>query len=211
MFDSPTIVQLNNGQWAAVFGNGYNNTGTGQSGIFIVNLETGALIKRILTGVGDSTTPNGVIGTTVIDADGNGTADAVYGGDLRGNLWKFDISDSNPTNWAVAFSGNPLFTAAISGVAQPITSAPEVSLHPSGGVIVIFGTGQYVATGDAATTGVQSLYGVRDDGSNSSGTRSNLVQQTITTTTISSASTTATCRSTRVDWSTKRGWYSTCR
>jgi type IV pilus assembly protein PilY1 len=160
----------------------------------------------MLTGVGDTTTPNGIIGTTVIDVDGNGTADAVYGGDLRGNLWKFDISDTTSTNWAVAFSGNPLFNATVSGNAQPITSAPEVSLHPSGGVIVIFGTGRYVATGDGATTNTQSLYGVRDDGTNGSGTRSNLVEQTITTTTISSVNYRNVSVNT-VDWANRRGWY----
>jgi len=208
VFDSPTIVRLNNGQWAAIFGNGYNNTGTGQSGIFIVDMETGTLIRRILTGVGDTATPNGVISTTVIDMDGNGTADAVYGGDLRGNLWKFDISNSNPNNWVVGFSGDPLFNATVNSVAQPITAAPEVSFHPNGGVIVIFGTGQYVASGDAATTHVQSLYGVRDDGSSGVIARSNLVQQTITTT--SSVTGSVNYRNVSVngvDWGTRRGWY----
>ena len=206
VYDSPTIVQLNDGQWAAVFGNGYNNTGTGQAGIFIVNVETGVLIKRILTGVGDLTTPNGIIGTTVIDADGNGTADSIYGGDLRGNLWKFDISDVSSVNWVVAFSGNPLFNGSVSGNGQPITAAPEVSLHPNGGVIVIFGTGQYVATGDPLTTQQQSLYGVRDDGGSSSISRANLVAQAIGTTTISSV-TYRTLTTNTVDWSTKKGWY----
>lgn len=205
VFDSPTIVKLNNGQWAAVFGNGYNNSGTGQAGIFIVNIETGALIKRILTGVGDTTTPNGIGRTTVVDLDGNGTADAVYGGDLRGNLWKFDISDSNATNWVVGFSGSPLFNATVGGVPQPITAAPEVTSHPSGGYIILFGTGQYLATGDPSTTYTQSLYGVRDNGTGSL-TRSNLVAQTITTTTISSV-TYRNVSTNTVDWASKSGWY----
>jgi type IV pilus assembly protein PilY1 len=205
VFDSPTIVKLNNGQWAAVFGNGYNNSGTGQAGIFIVNIETGALIKRILTGVGDTTTPNGVGRTAVVDLDGNGTADAVYGGDLRGNLWKFDLSDTNSTNWAVAFSGSPLFNGTVSGNPQPITAAPEVTAHPSGGYMVMFGTGQYLATGDPTTTTQQSLYGVRDNGSGNL-TRSNLVAQTITTTTVSGVLYRNVSTNT-VDWSSMSGWY----
>lgn len=210
VFDTPTIVQLNNGQWAAIFGNGYNNTGTGQSGLFVVNMETGALIRRILTGVGDPTTPNGVVGTTVVDLDGNGSADTVYGGDLRGNLWKFDISASNPADWSVGFSGNPLFTASVNGIAQPITAAPEVSIHPNGGVIVLFGTGQYVASGDTANTQVQSVYGVRDDGGNGANTRATLVQQFITATTNMASTGLANYRNVSVnavDWNTRRGWY----
>lgn len=210
VFDSPTMVQLNNGQWAAVFGNGFNNTGTGQSGIFVVNMETGALIRRILTGVGDPATPNGVVSTTVVDVDGNGTADAVYGGDLRGNLWKFDLSAANPSDWAVGLSGNPLFTATVNGVAQPITAPPEVSFHPNGGLMVLFGTGQYVAGGDASDSHVQSLYGVRDDGGSGAVARSSLVQQAITATSAATTTGLANYRNVTVnpvDWSSRRGWF----
>jgi type IV pilus assembly protein PilY1 len=205
VFDSPTIVKLNDGEWAAVFGNGYNNTGTGQSGIFIVNIETGALIARILTGVGDTTTPNGIGRTTVVDVDGNGTADAVYGGDLRGNLWKFDLSSASSASWGVGLGGSPLFTAVVSGNAQPITAAPEVTFHPNGGTMVLFGTGQYLATGDPTNTNGQSLYGVWDNGTGGL-TRGNLVQQTITTQTISGTNY-RNVSTNSVDWTTKYGWY----
>jgi type IV pilus assembly protein PilY1 len=200
-YDTPTIVKLNNGQWGAIFGNGYNNSGTGQSGIFIVNIQTGTLIAKILTGVGSAATPNGIGAARVVDIDGNGTADVVYGGDLTGRMWKFDLTDSNASNWVVAFSGSPLFLAG-----QPITSAPEVTPHPLGGYMVVFGTGQYLATGDPATTATQSLYGVRDYANNSID-RTSLVQQTITSVVTLGTNNYRTVSANAVNWATKNGWY----
>jgi len=176
-FGTPDVVKMNDGQWAAVFGNGYNNTGTGQAGIFIVNIETGALITKILTGVGDSTTPNGIAHVTPVDFNGDSIVDYIYGGDLQGNLWKFDVSDSNISKWVVAYeSGNgssavpaPIFTAIspTNGNPQPITSRPTVTTHPDGtkdGFMVYFGTGKYIEVNDnvAANQDTQTFYGIWD-------------------------------------------------
>ena len=225
-FSQPSIVKLNNGIWAAIFGNGYNNTAadgkvstTGNAVLYIVNLETGALIKKIDTKYGSTTTPNGLATPTAVDTDGNDTADTVYAGDLAGNLWKFDISASNPTSWGSAFmSGstpNPLFVAqdgASPSNRQPITAAPDIIMHPLGsayGYMVVFGTGKYLETGDPATTSSQTFYGIQDKGVVVAG-RTTLVQQTVTSTVVVKSKTYRTLSNNAVSWtggSAKKGWY----
>jgi type IV pilus assembly protein PilY1 len=99
------------------------------------------------------------------DINGDGAAEFIYVGDLKGNLWKFDISSSDHNNWGFAFSGNaPLFTAKDSADnPQPITSRPDATKHCSGvGQIVIFGTGQYLSSADIDDSSQQSLYGIWD-------------------------------------------------
>ncbi len=38
-------------------------------------------------------------------------ADIAYAGDNQGNMWKFDLTSYDASEWGVAFSGEPLFTA----------------------------------------------------------------------------------------------------
>ncbi|MHB1331034.1 MAG: pilus assembly protein [Sulfuriferula sp.] len=216
-YSQPSIVKLNNGTWAAIFGNGYNNNGTGDAVLYIVNLETGALIQKIDTKYGSTTTPNGLATPTAIDTDGNGTADIVYAGDLAGNMWKFDLSSSNDHNWGAAFkSGStpvPLFVARDSANnRQPITAAPDITLHPSGsanyGYMVLFGTGKYIESGDPTNTSSQTFYGIQDNGVTVPG-RSALVQQTVTGYTTINATNYRSLSSNPVNWSggSVQGWY----
>jgi type IV pilus assembly protein PilY1 len=161
----PTIAKLNNGQPGVIVGNGYNNSGSGRAELFVLNAETGAKLAEIDTGVGTAGTPNGLSTPVVIDVDGNGTADYAYAGDLRGNVWKFNLTANSAGSWNVAYAGVPVYQArdALNNP-QPITTAPEVTPHPNGGYMVLFGTGQYIQTTDVANTAVQSLYGIRDNG-----------------------------------------------
>jgi len=181
-FGNPDIVKMNNGKWAAIFGNGYNNTGNGQAEIFIVDIETGVLIKEIstgdLAGTVDASNPNGMSTVTPVDENGDSVVDYIYGGDLLGNLWKFTVSDANTSKWEVAYAtGNganavpaPLFTAVSPDTgtpAQPITTRPTVTKHPDGsqdGFMVYFGTGKYLETTDNQSTGqvTQTFYGIWD-------------------------------------------------
>jgi type IV pilus assembly protein PilY1 len=67
---------------------------------------------KIDTGEGSVGIPNGLATPAPIDADGDGDIDRIYAGDLLGNLWAFDVSDANPSNWKIALPGNQaLFTA----------------------------------------------------------------------------------------------------
>ena len=149
------------------------------------------MIKEINTGIGNLTTPNGLATPIAIDANRNGSIELVYAGDLHGNMWKFDFTGASSSDWKVAFAGKPLFKATNkAGVAQPITSKPQVGTHPDGGLMVYFGTGKYFETGDNTDLATQSLYGVRDEcalstsGCTASNAAkvlpSNLLEQTIT-------------------------------
>ena len=104
-FSQPSIVRLQNGQWAAVFGNGYNNTEsdghastTGYAALYIVDIQTGSLIRKITTQAGAVATPNGLATPAVVDLDGDSIAEYVFAGDLLGNMWKFDISDTGTSS-----------------------------------------------------------------------------------------------------------------
>jgi type IV pilus assembly protein PilY1 len=170
MLSRPVFTLLNSGKAAVVVGNGYNSTnGKAVLYVFIIN-QDGTLnrVKKLDTGIGGD---NGMAGASFFDAGANFTADVLYSGDLKGNVWKFDISDINPDNWKIAFAGNqPLFKATDgAGVPQPIT-APVISEFNSYGSdantgknFVLFGTGSYFKVGDNNDLSTQSFYGLIDD------------------------------------------------
>jgi type IV pilus assembly protein PilY1 len=173
-YSRPAIVRMANGQWAAIFGSGYHNAAsvvgsTGRANLFIVNISTGALIRKIDTNVGSVADPNGLATPAVVDLDGDFIVDYAYAGDLQGNLWKFNLTSTSPASWDVAFiSGttkSPLFVATnAAGIRQPITSKPEVGVGPKGvGMIVLFGTGKFMELSDKSPTQTQSFYGVIDN------------------------------------------------
>lgn len=174
-FSRPSIVRLNNGKFGAVFGNGYNSNNN-KAVLYIVDIEDGSLIKKFDTVVGDLANSNGMSTPTVIDTDGDMIADRVYAGDLLGNVWSIDISDSSSANWEFSYSTNfpaaetPLFTAtSASPGLQSITAPIVVSEHPLGplaGYILNFGTGKYLGTSDNTNLGQedQTMYGLWDYG-----------------------------------------------
>lgn len=198
----PRIALIGNRtRWVAIFGNGYNSDNQ-RAFLFVVDLATGALIKKIDTGVGTLPSaadlpgrPNGLASVIVIDASGiarggageiqrrnppvfDRSGDVVYGGDLHGNLWKFDVSSTDTALWDIALLGSPaarvpLYTAVMPAGSLPvpraarrqqITAAPEVVAHPLGGVVVGFGTGRYFAVGDANVQAdqIESFYALHD-------------------------------------------------
>lgn len=220
-YSQPSIVKMANGQWAAVFGNGYNNSvadghasTTGHAVLYILFFEKGldgtwtpgTDYLKLDTGVGDPITPNGLATAAAVDFDGDFVVDYVYAGDLRGNLWRFDVRDPIPANWS---SPVLLFTAtAGTGEPQPITSRPEVGLHPDDdhSVIVYFGTGKYIETGDdTANIPTQTFYAIWDklEPAPSVVTRGQLLQQKVVSETASLRVTS----NSPVDWSIHLGWY----
>ncbi|MBW2482105.1 MAG: hypothetical protein JRF38_19110 [Deltaproteobacteria bacterium] len=164
-FSRVAVVQSNdstNAPWVVIFGNGYNSA-NGHAVLFILDPANGNLLKRIDTGVGDC---NGLSTPTAVDVDYNDTVDYVYAGDLKGNLWKFDLTADDYNQWDVAYydsvTPKPLFQAQ-SG--QPITTKPSVMFHcEKNGYMVTFGTGRYLGLDDLADTNVQSVYGIWDYG-----------------------------------------------
>ncbi len=204
-YSQPAIVRLQDGSWAAVFGNGYNNTVddgtpslTGNAVLYIVNIATGQLIKKFDTRVGMSdpraaNRPNGLATPTLVDVDGDRIVDHAYAGDLLGNMWKFDLRSNDADEWGFAFGSVttplPLFSATDRlGNIQPITVRPEVARGPFGaGVMVLFGTGKFLEDTDkivnVATPMEQAFYGLVDRNTYTVNDRislANLVEQTIT-------------------------------
>lgn len=214
-YSKPQIARLNNGQWAAVFGNGYNSANE-RAYLYVVNLETGALIAKMAAG---SATSNGLSSPVLRDVDGDMVADFAYAGDLQGNLWKFDLS-------SLGSETTPLFTARnASNQVQPITSQPVIGGHPTSGALVYFGTGRYLEAADPLVSQVESFYAIWDTGSPVSTTdRSELQEQAIidesnqtftlddkgTVSTSDDVTETFATRETTansVDWGSRRGWY----
>ena len=174
-YGAPLIVKTRKYGWVVVATSGYNNTGTGQDGhgiLYVINAQTGALLQKIDTGVGTTTSPAGLTQATGYTQDvTDGTIDQVYAGDLLGNVWRFDLSEP-------AISGgvgtgpypSPTLFATLtdpSGVAQPITTAPrvETDIDSTGlGTLrwVFVGTGQFLSTSDLTSTQQQTMYALRD-------------------------------------------------
>ncbi len=176
-YSQPQIARLHDGSWAAIFGNGYNSQSE-RAFLYIVDLSSGILIKKIAT---NTATSNGLSTPRLYDSDNDKIIDFVYAGDLQGNLWKFDLSSSTSASWGLGNGGNPMFIAQnSSSQIQSITSQPTIGGHSTGGVLVYFGTGSYLTNADVTDTTVQSFYAIWDKPL-ASGTvaRSSLVQQTI--------------------------------
>jgi len=164
-YSRPTIVDSQYG-WIVIFGNGYNSEG-GYAKLFILDALGGTLLKKIDTGAGSC---NGLSSPLPVDVDEDGKVDYVYAGDLKGNLWKFDFTDSSYLNWDVAYKDGatpkPLFQAkGPSGTTQPITTKPDVMLHcERHGYLVTFATGKYLGDMDVSDSSTQSIYGIWDYG-----------------------------------------------
>lgn len=194
VFGQPLLVKTNNGRWSVIVANGYDNTlgsspvsASGHALLYVIDAENGTLTAKIDTMVGSTTTPNGLSGPVATDATGNHKADYVYAGDLQGNMWKFDLSSTNPSSWGVAFSGTPLFAAG-----QPIVSRPDITLMPTsyngtnvGGYMVTFGTGEYLGIPDLTSTTQQSFYGIWDNGTTAGSSLTSLIKQQIVTSSTS--------------------------
>lgn len=209
----PQISRLENGKWVALFGNGYNGD-SNKSSLFIVDLATGALIKELNTGAGNAANPNGLAAAgTASFPDADAITRYAYAGDLLGNLWRFNLI-GEASGWNV----EKLLTAqSPAGNSQPITVAPRLAINPENReeLVVAFGTGSFMRSGDEGDFDIQSLYALYDDLSVSNLSRSDLLQQTITqqkSVTVNKASGTGTNTFTVRDTSnnkltTEKGWY----
>ena len=163
------VARFNDGNYYAVVNNGYNSVNK-HAVLFLVQVNKPSNIIKLDTGVGGGTVDNGLSQPALLDVDSNGTIDAIYAGDLQGDVWKFDVSSAMATNWNVAYvsSGTkqPLFKARDAlGNIQPITAPIQLGSIPSGATgtaIVYFGTGQYLNTPDITNLNTQSMYGVLD-------------------------------------------------
>jgi type IV pilus assembly protein PilY1 len=185
-YSEPVIVDTSAG-WMVLAGNGYNSPNQ-RPFLYAIEPQHGTTLAKIdlcaavAAGVCNPGLANGLSSVTAVNSYGQVSAPAntVYAGDLQGNVWRIDITNSNPANWIVSV----IFQARDSlGNLQPITTVPAVTLNPrfpqTLGTMVFVGTGQMLGVGDLSTTSLQSMYGIFDPPtvSGSIPTRSNLVQQ----------------------------------
>lgn len=174
-YGNPQIVKLGGtgtgslaaGTWVVLLTSGYNNA-DGKGHLFVLNAYTGVLLLDISTGVGSAATPSGLskIVAQVVNPSLDATVLQVYGGDLFGNLWRFDV------NGNVGAAGYDAQLLAVlkgpTGLAQPITTKPEIGLI-NGKVVVDVGTGRYLGNSDINGTdttqlspNLQTMYGIMD-------------------------------------------------
>ncbi|HGN6299647.1 TPA: PilC family type IV pilus tip adhesin, partial [Neisseria gonorrhoeae] len=152
---TPQIGKTQNGKYAAFLASGYaakdivssDNT----TALYVYDLEngSGSLIKKIEAPGGKG----GLSSPTLVDKDLDGTVDIAYAGDRGGNMYRFDLSDSDPNKW----SAKAIFEGT-----KPITSAPAVS-RLADKRVVIFGTGSDLSEQDVLDTEEQYIYGIFDD------------------------------------------------
>lgn len=170
-YPQPFIVYTRAAGWVVAAANGYDSP-NGDAVLFILNPLTGGLIRKLSTESAGADGCNGLSVPAVVDVNMNGYVDYAYAGDLKGNLWKFDLTGENVGDWHVFFSDGatprPMFTAQnAAGQPQPITSRPDVMLINScdpylRGYLVAFGTGKYLGEADLGDFTIQTFYGIYD-------------------------------------------------
>lgn len=208
----PVIAPVG-GRWKIVFGNGYNST-SGRSHLMVIDIaqpKNTSYSKAVPT---NTDINNGLSALVVLQDSTSGAAKYAYGGDLQGNLWKFDISSNSPASWGAAFGSTPLFKAKdSSGNAQPIVASPTLGINmqvSTDAIMVYFGTGKYLETDDVGSTQmdrVQSFYSIVDKGASVTG-RSQLHQKLIKTqTALTRDIDDSGASAVKVNWTTEKGWF----
>ncbi|MCV6700748.1 PilC family type IV pilus tip adhesin, partial [Neisseria meningitidis] len=151
---TPQIGKTHNGKYAAFLASGYAtkkiDDPTNKTALYVYDLENnGTLIRKIEVKDGKG----GLSSPTLVDKDLDGTVDIAYAGDRGGNMYRFDLSNQDPSQWTVRtiFQGT-----------KPITSAPAISQLKDKRV-VIFGTGSDLSEEDVLNTDEQYIYGIFDD------------------------------------------------
>jgi type IV pilus assembly protein PilY1 len=167
-YGKPILTKTHNPAWGWVMivSAGYNNP-SGLGKIFFVDAKTGTKLKEMDTGFGSSPSPSGLVHVSGYTKDfRNELVEQIYGGDLYGNFWRFDVSDSNPSNWTVAKFAN--LTDPVSGKPQPVTTPPqiEVDINNSTDRWVFVGTGRLLDDTDLSDSSIanqqQTFYAFRD-------------------------------------------------
>ena len=214
------------GKWVVIVTSGYDNVapGTGQGYLYVLDAMSGAILQKIsaqdgATLWGTTTTPSGLskIAAFATSFSADNTGLFVYGGDLYGNAWRFDMSVAPVAYPAVQTTGvqklGQLLDGSTPAKPQSITARPEIGVI-NGNRVLFFGTGRYLGLSDLVDPATlspaeqwayqQSLYAFKDKGTNYGSLRTvpTMVQQTLTDTAgIRTISTNP------VSWTTNDGWW----
>jgi type IV pilus assembly protein PilY1 len=225
-YGNPVITKRADGTWVVVFTSGYNNNvggGDGNGHLYALNANTGAFANTAagqplkIPTYTSGTTPAGTPGTPSglnklnawVDSPIDNTAKRFYGGDVLGNLWRFDIDGLLVPKEAAL----RLAQLTIGTTPQPITTEPqlaEITANGSKRVVVLVGTGKYLGTSDLSNQDRQSVYALKDSlGATGLGdvrAGGTLVTQTLTETVNANNQRIRRASSNPVDWSVKNGW-----
>lgn len=220
------IVPTPGGHWSAILSNG-TESGNGIAKLIAIDVETPSSFKSIAT---STQTGNGLSGAALLP-NAEGVSTYAYAGDIKGNMWKFDLTSTSMSGWSVAYSGGgnpkPLIRVLDSGGnLQPITGTPTLgrnALKPAGNgtnqtpsIMVYFGTGKYSEVADISSTAVQSIYAIADTNNALSLTavnRNTILKEKVITNesnemrTVSPDATPVATQAPVVDWSAYSGWY----
>jgi type IV pilus assembly protein PilY1 len=217
-FSDPIVTRRSDGKWVAIFSSGYQNVpgtcgkpgGDGRGHVFVVDAMTGALLDTISTSEGTSASPSnlGRLNAWVDDAALN-TADAIYGADMQGNVWRFDFDNKFGPSGTEAFKLATLFNG--SGTAQPVTNKVELAEIKNHRVVFV-GTGSLLNTNDLLNTEIQSIYALVDDTTAATGlgnprTNSMIKARNLISGTNQAGNSIRTVSGVAMDWSTDKGWY----
>ena len=162
-YGRPLITKMPDGTWVALLTSGYNNA-DGKGYVYVLNAGTGAVIQTI-------TNPDGAgmkdLNNFMKDPSGNNTSALFYGGDIKGNIWRYQwIGGSYQGKKVVQLKDS-------GGNEQPITTRLELVQSPNASALprILVATGKLLGMGDLLTTGQQTIYGIDDvpDGYSSSG------------------------------------------
>lgn len=158
-YGKPSVVKTKKYGWVVVFTSGYNNS-DGIGYFFFVDPRTGKLLEAVATPSGSTSAPINLAHHTAFIADYHDmTADAIYAGDMQGNVWRLDVTGTS------AYSAPTLIAtlANASGTAQPVTTRPLVEIDPdSAKRYVMIGTGRLLADSDRTSSSAQSFYAIVD-------------------------------------------------
>lgn len=198
----PNVGRLANGKWVVFVSNGYfpdcstpaiptasqaacdavaadapDNGGVQYSALFVLDAESGEVLAELKTPDVTGVRSYGLSTPVLGDYDNDQIDDVAFAGDAEGNLWRFDLSDPDPSNWDVTLAYKGLANAQ-----QPITTRPRLLSDLNGNYfMVVFGTGKFLGIGDNSDEDVQALYGVRDQGPSATSAQAyeqgNLVEQ----------------------------------
>jgi type IV pilus assembly protein PilY1 len=181
---------------------GYDNgstIGDGKGRLWMLNASTGAVLKTFRTLYGSAGGSEAGLAHVAVFGEADGTIRYAFGGDLLGNVWRFDLQatgagEIDAERLAVLKDGT-----GGSANTQPVTSKPEL-MYISGRRVVLVGTGRLLDVNDFGSSRVQSFYAIAD-GTELSNARSSLTARTYTRGANPELSGTA------VNWATGRGWY----
>lgn len=188
-FGNPVVTKMQDGRWVVLVSSGYNNgtyarklsdgsyvnntpAGDGAGYLYVLDANTGSILKTLSTGEGSAGQPSGLakISAYADQMFENNTAVNVYGGDLNGNIWRFNINTGAVTKIATLQDA--------SRTPQKITTQPELGKIDSN-VVVMVGTGKFLELSDLTNMPFNSAYTFKDNGQSAAINRDQLVLQTM--------------------------------